>query len=163
VAEDFTAFTMIEIISFQHKYQPDFKRLNLYWLDKYNLTEAHDLEILDHPEEKVIAGGGCIFLAMDGDMVVGTAGLAKEQEGIFELVKMGVDPAWHRRGISKMLLDCCLDEAKKLKAKKIFLFSNSQLVTALKLYEKYGFRHVEVTDSPLLTADVKMELSLSTN
>lgn len=152
---------MITIISFEKKYQPDFKKLNLDWLDKYNLTEAHDLEILDHPEEKVIAGGGCIFLAMDGERVVGTAGLAKEQEGIYELVKMAVDPSWQGRGISKILLERCLEEAKKLRAKKIFLFSNSQLITALKLYEKYGFRHVDVTDSPLLTADVKMELSLT--
>lgn len=154
---------MINIISYEEKYQPDFKRLNLEWLDKYHLTETHDLEILDHPMEKVIAGGGCIFLAMDGEKVVGTAGLAKEQEGIFELVKMTVDTAWRGQGISKILLKRCLDEAKKLKAKKIFLFSNSQLLTALKLYEKYGFRHVEVTDSPLLTADVKMELSLTSN
>ena len=154
---------MIDIISYEEKYQPDFKRLNLEWLDKYHLTETHDLEILDDPQEKVIAGGGCIFLAMDGEKVIGSVGLVKGQEGIFELVKMGVDPAWRRQGVGKMLLECCLDEAKKLKAQKIFLFSNSQLLTALKLYEKFGFRHVEVTDSPLLTADVKMELSLTSN
>jgi putative acetyltransferase len=151
---------MIEIVSYQRKYQPDFKRLNLEWLDRYNLTEAYDLEILNNPNEKVIDGGGCIFLAMDGEQVVGTAGLAKEQEGIYELIKMAVDIAWRGRGISKILLDYCIEEAKKLKAEKIFLFSNSQLLTALKLYEKYGFRHVEVTDSPMLTADVKMELLL---
>ena len=154
---------MIQIVSYHNKYQQDFKRLNLEWLDKYHLTETHDLEILDDPEEKVIAGGGCIFLAMDGEKVIGTAGLAKEQEGIFELVKMTVDPAWRGLGISKILLERCIQEAKKLKAGKIFLFSNSQLLTALKLYEKYGFRHVNVTNSPLLTADVKMELSLTGN
>ena len=133
---------MINIISYEDKYQPDFKSLNLEWLDKYHLTETHDLEILDNPQEKVIAGGGCIFLAMDEEKVVGSAGLVKEQEGIFELVKMTVDPAWRGRGISKILLDRCLEEAKKSNAKKIFLFSNSRLLTAIKLYEKYGFRHV---------------------
>lgn len=35
-----------------------------------------------------------------------------------------------------------------------------RLETALKLYEKYGFRHVEVTGAPFETADVKMELIL---
>jgi putative acetyltransferase len=149
---------MIQIISYENKYQSDFKSLNLYWLDHYHLTEAHDLEILDHPEEKVIEAGGCIFLALDGERVVGTLGLAKEKEGVFELIKMAVDPAWHGQGISKILLDRCLAEAAALKARKIFLFSNSQLVRALKLYDKYGFRRVEVTDSPMLTADVKMEL-----
>jgi N-acetylglutamate synthase-like GNAT family acetyltransferase len=152
---------MIEIVSYQRKFQPDFKRLNLEWLDTYHLTETHDLEILDHPEEKVIAGGGCIFLALDGEKVIGTAGLVKAQEEIYELVKMTVDPGWQGRGISKILLDRCLVEARKLKAKKIFLFSNSQLLTAIKLYEKYGFRKVAVTNSPMLTADVKMELRLT--
>jgi ribosomal protein S18 acetylase RimI-like enzyme len=151
---------MIRIINYEKKYQPDFKKLNLEWLDKYNLTESHDLEILDDPEGSVIAKGGCIFLAMDGEKVIGTAGLWKENEWEYELIKMAVDPEYRGKGISKILLDCCLEEAKEQKAKKIFLFSNSQLKTALKLYEKYGFNYVDVTDAPFLTADIKMELDL---
>ena len=30
---------MISIIVYENKYQPDFKRLNLEWLEKNNLTE----------------------------------------------------------------------------------------------------------------------------
>lgn len=152
---------MIEIIEYENKYQPDFKRLNLEWLDKYNLTESHDLEILDDPQGSVLARGGCIFLAMDGEKVIGTAGLWKENESEYELIKMAVDTAYRGQGISKILLDRCLQEAKDRKAKKVFLFSNSQLKTALKLYEKYGFSYVEVGDAPFLTADVKMELSIA--
>jgi GNAT superfamily N-acetyltransferase len=151
---------MITIIAYHNKYQPDFKRLNLEWLDKYNLTESHDLEILDDPDGTVIAGGGCIFLAMDGTKVIGTAGLWKENEDEYELIKMFVDLPYRGQGISKILLNRCLEEAKKLNAKKIFLYSNSQLQTALKLYEKYGFCHVLVVDAPFVTADVKMELIL---
>lgn len=152
---------MIEIIAYNKKYQSDFKKLNLEWLDKYNLTESHDLEILDNPDETVIETGGCIFLAMDGDKVIGTAGLWKKNEAEYELVKMTVDPAYRGQGISKILLNQCLTEAVKRKAQKVFLFSNSQLKTALKLYEKYGFQHIDVTDTNLVTADVKMELFLS--
>jgi ribosomal protein S18 acetylase RimI-like enzyme len=154
---------MIEIITYEAKYQPDFKRLNLYWLEKYHLTEQHDLDILDNPEEKIITPGGCIFLAIDNEKIIGAAGLSKEHQGIYELVKMGVDPAYHGQGIGSILLEHCLAEARKLGAEKIFLFSNSQLTAALKMYEKYGFRQVPVTNSPMVTADVKMELSLSTN
>ena len=150
---------MVEIIPYDSKYHSDFKRLNLEWLDKYELTESHDLEVLDDPQKYVLDGGGCLFLAMYGDRVVGTAGLLKEREGEFELVKMSVDPEFRGKGISKILLDHCLEEAKKKNAKKIFLFSSSKLQTAIKLYEKYGFQHVAVTDAPFLTADVKMELS----
>lgn len=153
----------MEIVGYENRYQPDFKRLNLEWLDKYDLTESHDLEILNDPQGTVIGRGGHIFLAMEQDKVIGTAGLWKKNETEFELVKMAVDPAYQGRGISKLLLDRCLDEARRSNAEKISLFSNSRLHTALKLYEKYGFRNVAVTGTPLLTADVKMELSLSTN
>ncbi len=151
---------MTELIAYENKYQPDFKRLNLEWLDKYNLTESHDLEILNDPEGTVIARGGCIFLAREDEKIIGTAGLWKENEKEYELVKMTVDPAYRGKGISKQLLEHCLSAAKELGAEKITLYSNSQLKTALGLYEKFGFRHVPVTGAPFLTADVKMELSL---
>ena len=149
---------MIEIVPYAEKYQPDFKRLNLEWLDKYHLTESHDLEILDDPQGTVIDRGGYIFLAMEDGKIVGTAGLWKENEMDYELVKMTVDPAYRGQGISKILLEQCIAKAKQVNALRIFLFSNSQLKTALSLYEKYGFRYVPVTNAPFLTADVKMEM-----
>lgn len=149
---------MVEIINYQSHYHPDFRRLNMEWLEKYDLLETHDVEILDDPEGMVIGPGGCIFLAKDGDEIVGSAGLWKENDSEYELVKMAVDPAHRGKGISKLLLDRCLGEAKERNANKIFLFSNSQLKTAIALYEKYGFRHVDATNSPFETADVKMEL-----
>jgi GNAT superfamily N-acetyltransferase len=152
---------MIELIEYQTRYHREFKSLNLEWLDKYNLTESHDLEVLNDPEGTVIARGGCIFLAKEGDEIIGTAGLWKESEEEYELVKMTVAPAYRGKGISKLLLERCLLAAKELGAEKIILYSNSQLKTALGLYEKYGFRHVPVTGAPFLTADVKMELSLA--
>ena len=154
---------MISIIPYEKKYQPDFKRLNLEWLDMYDLTEQYDLDILNDPGQKIIQPGGYIFLAMDEGTVVGTAGLAKIEEDVYELVKMSVEPALRGQGIGRILLEHCLGEASKLGAKKILLFSSSKLATALTMYEKYGFRYVPVTDSHMLTADVKMELSLPAN
>lgn len=154
---------MTEIIYYEDRYQPDFKRLNLQWLDKYDLTESYDLEILDDPRGMVIDKGGCIFLAIEQGRIIGTAGLWKGENNEYELVKMAVDEEYRGKGISKLLLEKCIDEAKRLKANKIFLFSNSQLQTAIHLYEKYGFRQVDVTNSHFLTADVKMELSLIPN
>ena len=151
---------MIEIIEYADGYANDFKQLNLEWLDKYNLTESHDLEILNDPHTTILDGGGCIYLAKADDKIVGTAGIANEGDGVYELVKMAVAPAFRGKGISKLLIEKCLNKAKELKAKKVFLYSNSQLTTAIALYKKYGFVHVDASDSPLLTADIKMELSL---
>ena len=151
---------MTEIIDYSNEYADDFKQLNLEWLTKYNLAESHDLEIINDPKRTILDNGGYIYLAKEGDKIIGTAGLANEGNSVFELVKMAVAPAFRGRGISKILMDKCLNKARELKAKKIFLYSNSQLVTAIELYKKYGFVHVDASNSPLVTADVKMELSL---
>jgi N-acetylglutamate synthase-like GNAT family acetyltransferase len=108
----------------------------------------------------VINGGGKIFLAEENGNIVGTAGLYKENDEAFELIKMAVDPASRGKGISKILLDKCLRYARQQKAKTIFLYSNSQLKTALILYEKYGFTYMPATDGPFVTADIKMGLTL---
>ena len=149
---------MIKLINYENKYQPDFKRLNMEWLEKLELVEEHDLEILDDPDGMVIDNGGVIFLATDGEKIIGTAGLYKENDTAYELIKMSVDTEYRGQGISKLLLDRCIKEAKDRKATKLFLYSNSKLTTALKLYDKYGFVHVDAADSPFITADVKMEL-----
>ena len=151
---------MVEIIDYSEEYANDFRDLNLEWLDKYKLTESHDLEVINHPKEAILDKGGHIFLAREGDKIVGTAGIANEGDSIYELVKMTVAPEFRGQGISRMLIEKCLDKARELKAKKIFLYSNSQLQTAISLYKKYGFVHVDASNSPLVTADVKMELSL---
>ena len=148
----------VEIIAYSERYHADFRKLNLEWLDKYDLTESHDLMVLDDPKGAILDRGGFIWLARAGDEIAGTAALMNEGHGIFELAKMSVTKKWQGGGISKLLIETCLKKAKEINAKKVTLFSNHQLQTALKLYEKYGFRNVEVKDSPFATADVKMEL-----
>jgi len=148
---------MVTIIEYDNRYAADFKRLNLEWLDKYQLTESHDLMVLNDPQGTIVDRGGCIFLATEADAIIGSAALMKEHEGVYELAKMTVAPAHRGRGISRLLIEKCLETAAGWKAKKITLFSNHQLVTAIALYEKYGFRHVPVEDSPFDTADIKME------
>jgi len=150
----------MEIINYSDEYAEDFKQLNLEWLNKYNLAESHDIKIINDPKGTILDRGGCIFLATEGNKVIGTAGLANDGDQVFELVKMSVAPAFQGKGIGKILLKKCLEKARELKAKKIFLYSNSQLTTALALYKKHGFVHVDASNSPLVTADVKMELYL---
>ena len=74
----------IDIIEYADHYQPAFKELNLEWLDKYNLTESHDLMVLDDPRSTILKRGGYIWLAKDGNKVVGSAALMKEHEGEYE-------------------------------------------------------------------------------
>jgi GNAT superfamily N-acetyltransferase len=150
----------VEIIPYSNEHQSIFKLMNLEWLDAYHLTESHDLMVLNDPNGTILDRGGVIYLAKSNDEIVGSAALMKEHDEVYELAKMAVRKEYRGKGISKFLLEKCIGKAKDLKAKKITLFSNHQLKTALGLYEKYGFKHVEVRDSPFETADVKMELIL---
>lgn len=151
---------MVDIIEYQDQYAGDFKKINLEWLNKFNLTEDADLLMLNKPNETILEPGGAIFLAKTKEEIIGSAALVCAHNGIYELAKMTVVPSWRGRGISKMLLEKCLERASALKAKKIVLFSHHKLEAALQLYTNYGFVHVAVTESPFATADIKMELLL---
>ncbi len=151
---------LISIIDFDPKYAADFLRLNIEWLDKYELTEPADISMLQNYQSEILDTGGVIYLAKAGDEVIGSAALIQEKPGQYELAKMAVTASWQGKGISKLLIDKCLGKAKQLKASKVFLVSNSKLVTALSLYKKYGFMHVPVIDNHYSNADVRMELVL---
>jgi putative acetyltransferase len=150
----------IEIIEYNNKYRRQFREMNLEWLDRYNLTESHDVEILDDPQKTILDPGGFIFLAIKNADIVGSAALIPTQEREFELAKMCVRPEWQGRGVSRVLLQKCIEQASKINARRIILFSNSQLQRAIGLYERSGFKHVPVIDAPFNTADVKMEMEL---
>ncbi len=151
---------MAVIIDYEDKYISNFQRLNLEWLEKFNLVESHDLEILHHPRKNVIDRGGFIFLLLEHDAVVGTAGIFKMNDEEYELIKMAVAPEHRGKKFGYMLLEKCIAKAKEVRASKIILFSNSNLQTAIRLYEKFSFKHVDVIDAPFKTADVKMKLEL---
>jgi len=151
---------MPKLIAFEPKYAADFKRLNLEWLDKYGLTEEPDLVMLDNPQGEILDSGGCIYLAEEEGEIIGSAALINEGDGRFELAKMAVTTKFQGKGISKLLIEKCLEQAKIWSAKKVYLQSSSKLTTALLLYEKYGFRHVPVINTHYDTADVMMELEL---
>ena len=151
---------MIEIISYNEQWHDAFRELNLEWLNKFNLCEEADMLVLNDPQGRILNKGGAIYLAKAENEIVGTAALVPEGHNVYELAKMSVAEHWQGKGISKLLMEACLQKAEESGAVKIELFSNHQLKNALKLYEKYGFGYIEMKDSPFKTADIKMELIL---
>ncbi|MEO5563487.1 MAG: GNAT family N-acetyltransferase [Chitinophagaceae bacterium] len=150
----------INLIEYEDRYQAIFSSLNLEWLDKYNLTEEADMLVLNDPRGTILDKGGFIWLAETEGKIIGSAALIQEHDGVYELAKMAVTVEYRGKGISKLLMEKCLSKAKEIGAKKLLLFSNHQLQTAIGLYEKYGFKHIAIHDSPFQTADVMMELVL---
>ena len=81
----------------------DFRRLNLDWIERLFEVEAADLKVLDDPERAIVAPGGMIFFALEGDAVVGTVAMIRVARGRCELAKMAVAITHQRRGIGELL------------------------------------------------------------
>jgi len=82
------------------------------------------------------------------------------KKGVYELAKMTIHKDYRGNGVSKTLLEKCIAFAKKKNAKEIFLISNSSLLVARELYNKYGFCEVPLNSRKYKRGDVKMVLSL---
>ena len=155
----------VTIIPYEPRYQPDFKRLNVAWISHYFTVEPHDLEQLDHPEIHVLPNGGQIFLARRGfaelgDEIVGCSAMVNMGESGFELAKMAVSPEVQGQGIGKQLALACIDYARQLGVKTVWLESNRVLAPALAMYASVGFREVPSIPTPYARADIRMEMQL---
>jgi len=149
----------IEIIEFKPKYRDDFKNLNVEWLEKYFEVEPYDKEVLSNPEKYILEKGGKIFFAKLEDKIIGTVALMPKNSS-FELTKMAVTDKIQSKGIGSLLMQKCIDEAKNLGLKEIFLFSNTKLDKAINLYKKVGFLEEHFDSSDYKRANIYMTLKL---
>lgn len=151
----------MRIIDYDPRFRSDWKRINVAWISKSFVVEDVDLEVLDHPQEKIIALGGCIILAMEGDVVVGTCALLYSGPGVYQMVKMAVDEAWRGHGIGRALCEASIAKAHVLGGHKLMLYSNrAGAATAIALYRKLGFRELPLPTKAYARADIYMELPL---
>jgi ribosomal protein S18 acetylase RimI-like enzyme len=132
---------MVEIIPFESRYQADFKRLNIAWLEKFFRVEPIDEEVLSDPEARIIGPGGHILFARLDEEIVGACALIAQGGGRFELSKMAVDERHQGLGLGRRLLEAAVATFKEVDGAELFLESNSSLGPAIRLYETSGFRH----------------------
>ena len=79
--------------------------------------------------DKILGGGG----------IVHTTGLAMDT---CELVKLYLSPAARGKGIGRALMQKCLEEAKNAGYKKVYLETMPELISAIPLYEQFGFTYL---------------------
>ncbi len=152
----------VAIVPFQPALGPQFERLNREWIERYFVIEPPDLAVFEDPHAAIIAPGGQIFFAVEGDSVLGTcAVLKKSAPGEMELAKMAVAPAAQGRGIGRLLGEAAIAFAKAAGATRLVLVSNSRLTPALSLYDRLGFHNAPVPIAYRYTrGDVYMTLDL---
>ncbi|MFI5135641.1 MAG: GNAT family N-acetyltransferase [Chitinophagales bacterium] len=153
---------MIRIVDYRSEYQPWFEKLNRGWIEKYFRMEEVDVNVLTRPEEFILKNGGIILMAYWNDEVAGTVALRKMKSGEFELTKMAVDAKFRGKGIGEALAKGLLDRAKEMKLKKVILYSNTVLDTAIRLYRRMGFKEIPLEPGSYERSNIKMEIELET-
>jgi len=151
----------VRLLDYTPAHQPDFKRLNVEWIETYFRLEEKDVLSLDNPQSYILDRGGHILLAQYGPEIVGVVALLKLDGDTFELAKMAVSPRAQGKGVGEMLGRAAIGKARSLGARKIYLESNTRLKPALNLYHKLGFRKVTGHPSPYERCNIQMELPLA--
>jgi GNAT superfamily N-acetyltransferase len=125
------------------------------YLDLQNYDEE-----LAHLEHKYGLPDGRLYLALADGEPVGCIGLRRIDAENCELKRLYVRPAWRGQGISRLLMDRILADAREIGYRVMLLDTLPFLQTALKLYKAYGFREIErYNDSPMDTS-IYMRLDL---
>lgn len=150
------------ILPYRPDFKPQFKSLNIEWIEKYFKVEAADLKALDDPD-KIIADGGAIHFADIGGVLVGVCTLVKlpsEHDYDYELAKMGITPGHQGKGLGRLLATSIVEKARQQGAKTLFLESNRRLTPALTLYASLGFEELPFSPSVYDRSDIQMLLYL---
>ena len=147
------------IKKYETKFDNDFFVLNKAWIEESWILEESDKKDLLNPD-KIIHNGVQVFFALENQKVIGTVAMINSSDDRFELAKMTVQEDFRGKGIANMLMDECLKFAKENKANEIFLISNDSLTIARNLYDKYGFKEVDLDSQKYDRGNVKMRLNL---
>lgn len=147
-------------MGYDPQYKDDFIKLNKAWLEEYFYIEPHDIDTFNNIENEIIEKDGEIFFCKVNNEIAGTVAMIKTNNTTYELAKMAVDKKFQGMKLSKLLMEACIEFAKKKKAEKIFLLSNTKLLPAINLYKKFNFIEIPLTPNDYDRANIQMELTL---
>lgn len=112
------------------------------WLG-IDLGFQHFDEELQQLREMYGAPQGGILLYKDGGNYIGCAAVRNKGNGIAELKRMYIQPAYQGKGLGPVLLNKALELAAALGYEKIRLDTLDTMLPAMNLYTKAGFYRID--------------------
>ncbi len=127
------------IVSFQPSHVDGFRALVSETLREFGFAPDPELDAdLDDPAATYAA----LWVAVDGDAVVGSVALRDLGDGAVELKRMYLRSDQRGRGLGKQLLELALDWSRANKMRVVRLDTSERMVAAQRLYEANGFERV---------------------
>lgn len=83
------------------------------------------------------------WVFQQGKKIIGSVALHISWLDLAEIKSLAVEKKWQRKNIGTQLVNACIEEAKKLGAKKIFALSYRPV-----FFRKLGFRTIKHADLP---------------
>lgn len=103
---------------------------------------ASDLEALSPP-------AGTFLLVRTGTEPIGCGGVQSLGDGVGEVKRMWIQPAWRGLGLARRLLTTLEDHARHLGHQRIVLDTNGELTEAIALYGSAGYEPIaRYNDNP---------------
>jgi ribosomal protein S18 acetylase RimI-like enzyme len=150
----------IRLVPYAPAHREAFRDLNLEWITAHFVVEDEDRRVLNDPEGEILAPGGAILFALEGDTPVGTGALISMGPHEFELAKMAVTERARGRGIGRALCVALVALARERGAHQVELLSQTTLAAAVSLYRSLGFEEVALGPVPYKRSNIRMVLRL---
>lgn len=95
---------------------------------------------LDSVEESYGGAGEAFFVAEDGNRIVGTVGVKREDPGIALLRRIFVAPAYRNRKIGLQLVQGAIEFCQTAGYRELVFKTTSRMIGAIGLVKKVGFQ-----------------------
>lgn len=123
----YISFMHMELYQKLYNFKPIFEKYLLMGLT----------EFIKNPE------GSQLWVATNGDKIVGSIAICKVDEHTAQLRWFLIDPQYHGQGLGHQIIETALDFCKDQGYAHVFLWTADLLSAAKHLYEKFGFVHKE--------------------
>lgn len=130
---------------------------------EYGLDTTFEPYVAKPLADFILGGSGRLWIAEDGERIVGSIALLEAGAGVGQLRWFLVVPQTRGAGLGRRLLDETLAYARQRGLAHIYLWSFADLSSALRLYERAGFKTTETKTGLVWGAErteVRMDLEL---